>query len=484
MARRDDDRIEASSGWTRALVIGPALEALALMAELAQGAAWLVEYPKGDTAPPTIFPLGSGDPAASRLSQDEISDRATQALSRLGRAATPLAAAYDGVVTVPFDLPQARGAVVVALGASAGPDHAERLGAWLAAELARLGAPEASDLAGAEVVRTDPTGTVVAATRGAGALLVRGEVGGPGLVGAPIDEVLARLVPGLEASVARVAPGEIMRLWLSPAVGADLALTAERLSASGGAIVVTACPAATCSDDARLRDRLIAAIRHEIRAPLTVLRGVVSVLEEEPDMDVRDRLEFVRSLRRETTRVISFVEDLLTLARLTAGRGLYRAEAVDLAESARDAVQRLLRVPEAKGLDVEVIVEGASAVVEGEPELVRQMLRSILGHALRAAPRGARATLRVSGGADGIRVTLRDDGPPTAEEESAATLVAFRRSTSDGKYLPGAAIGMLIAKKIADAHGWGMSARRSDDGWNVVEVRVPRTAPAAVSGAD
>ena len=363
----------------------PALEGLALMTELAHGSAWSVEFRGGDVAG-TVTPLGREDARAPRLSQDEIVARAAQARDPMSAHAAPRRAASDGVIAVPIGVSGDARVIVAAFGDGSPPDRAARVEAWLVAEIARLAAPDARSLCGSEIVRTDAGGNVLATTGGAGALLTPGDAASS-LVGAPIDDVLARLVPGLEASVARVAPGEIMRLWLSPPDGEDLALTAERLAAEAGAIIVTARPARICAEDARRRDRLIAAIRHEIRAPLTVLRGVVSVLEEEPDMEARDRLEFVRSLRRETTRVISFVEDLLTLARLTTGRGLYRAEPVDLAQVARDIVQRLLKVPESAGLAVEVAVEGAPAVVEGEPELVHQLLRCILGHALRAAPR-------------------------------------------------------------------------------------------------
>jgi len=438
--------------------LAPVAEALTVMARLAGITAWSValsapEMDSRDQA--TLLVSRAAEPLASH---DEIIATARRAVE--STTGPGLGGAVTGpLVAWPWSSWRRAGAFVIA----APPERAasvEGIGAWLAPAIARA---EAGGLLGAgdAHLAVAPSGTILAASPTAAARL--GLPPAP-LAGRPVGEVLAAAAPALRTDIAPLLAGEQVLTRLS--VGADeVLLRAEpHPTLPPGGALVTLAPAPLRASSIRRRDRFVAAVRHEIRAPLTVLRGVLAILEEEPDMRPLDREEFIRSLRRESGRVVTFVEDILTLARLDSGRGLYRRDLVDLAAVTREVCGRLEAAVSPRGVRLETRIAGEAFGLLAEPDLVNQLVRSLIGHALKASRPGQLVEVELSRVEGDIALVVREGASAGPDDDEGSPFVTFRRSTSEGKYLPGVAIGLPLAKRIADAHGWSLRARDLPDG--------------------
>ena len=337
---------------------------------------------------------------------------------------------------------------------------------WLRQALALGGADEVLAAEGAAIVLADSAGSVVAASSGAPALLGAGD---GRLLGQPLQEVFGG--PGV-ARLDRTEPSEVILTPLTGAGGQPLMARAERLS--GGEVAVHVARAEAHARRALRRDQWVAGVRHEVRTPLTVLRGVTAMLEEEPDMEVSDRVGFLASLRRETLRVITFVEDLLTLARLDAARPLARLAPVDLLAWVHEIANEFRPFCAEHAIDFAVAVPATPLHVLAERSLLDQLGRSLIGHALRAAPTGTAVAVRLAPAGSLAVLTVEDDGPGLSGADADDAFTTFRRSTATGKYAPGVGVGLTVAKRIADAHHWAL-VHVPHGRLNRLELRAPTT---------
>ncbi|TNF28065.1 MAG: HAMP domain-containing histidine kinase [Deltaproteobacteria bacterium] len=363
----------------------------------------------------------------------------------------------------PWQTGSGSGAILV----QRGTPLAERAARWVERALASdaVGAMTALRAFGAGVVVADPDGVIRVATTSAAELF---GTTAAALIGAPLSTLCGDTVT---ADLAAVEAAETLRVPLVGAGGVPLRARIER--GTDDRIVVRLTTEEQHAERALRRDQLVAAIRHEIRTPLTVLRGVTSMLEEEPDMELEDRVTFLGSLKKETHRVITLVEDILTVARMDAARGLSRLQSVDLIVIASELATEARRFCDKHDISLRLEVASAPLTVRADRQLLEQLGKSLVGHVLRAAPQGLHLTLRATAESDAVaRLEVEDDGP-APEIDDGEPFTSFRRSTATGKYAPGVGVGLAVAKRIADAHGWGLRVERTGDG-NRLVLRAPR----------
>lgn len=222
--------------------------------------------------------------------------------------------------------------------------------------------------------------------------------------------------------------------------------------------------------------RLLADTSHELRNPLTVLRTNLALLQRE-DVDLQMRLEAAREAEEEAARLGRLMEDLLLLARGDAGDFLARrptrlnALLADVAEEAAEA---------GTGHQVE-LADCPAAVVLGDPERLRQVLRNVVGNALQHTPAGTRVRLSLAC-TDGVaEVVVRDDGPGIAAVHLPRVFDRFyrvdaarsRATPSGGGATSGAGLGLAIVKHLVEAHGGSVALDSAPAQGTAVRVRLP-----------
>jgi len=202
----------------------------------------------------------------------------------------------------------------------------------------------------------------------------------------------------------------------------------------------------------RSQQRFIAHAAHELRSPLTSLLGELShALRRPRDADgyrtaIEEALAATRHLKLLT-------EDLLMLVRLDAGlEHALPKEPLSTAALLRSAVRTV--EAEAGERGVKVLAMEEDLLVEGNPLDLIRMLRNLLENAVRHSPPSGQveATCRTREGC--AEIVVRDEGPgvdPDDRERIFAPFYRGPREHADG--LPGAGLGLAIAREIARAHG-------------------------------
>ena len=166
------------------------------------------------------------------------------------------------------------------------------------------------------------------------------------------------------------------------------------------------------ADLARLeaaRREFIAKISHDLRTPLTAIKGLVVNLQDTAP-DARSVRASLATMDQQTDRLIRLVDDLLALSRLQRGELQMRRAETDLATVARSAV--LLAGEKAKRLGITLALDLPARLssVSGDADRLQQVVLNLLDNALRAAPVGGTIQVQVTPHPGEIVLTVADDG--------------------------------------------------------------------------
>ncbi|MDH5678025.1 MAG: HAMP domain-containing histidine kinase [Nitrospinota bacterium] len=204
---------------------------------------------------------------------------------------------------------------------------------------------------------------------------------------------------------------------------------------------------------------MLASASHELRTPLARIRLAAEIMAESAEESKRaDRLAHIQE---DIGELDSLVEDILTASRLEGeSQDDSRLEVVDLYEMARGMAP-------AYGASV----EGAPAMVMGDPKALRRMMVNLLENARIHAP-GAPPMVEVGRQGAMAFVAISDRGPGLGPEERETVFNPFFRG-SGAKGRRGHGLGLWIVKKIAERHGGAVECGDSHGGGAVFEVRLP-----------
>jgi two-component system OmpR family sensor kinase len=231
----------------------------------------------------------------------------------------------------------------------------------------------------------------------------------------------------------------------------------------------------TASEE-RLR-RFVADASHELRTPITTIRGYAELHRQGGLEDPEARWAAMERTEQEALRMGALVDDLLLLARLDQGRPLDRAP-VDLGAVAADTVaDTTVAHP---GHVVVLDRAPGPLVVAGDDHRLRQVVANLVGNATDHTPDGTTVTVRLAaepGPPDApgaVRLEVADDGPGMAPEVAARAFERFARGdASRSRRSGGSGLGLSIVAAIVEAHGGTVALRSHPGHGTTVAVRLP-----------
>ena len=224
-------------------------------------------------------------------------------------------------------------------------------------------------------------------------------------------------------------------------------ITAARLGAGGDEGIVWTIR--DVSERARLekvKSDFVATASHELRSPLTSIKGFVELLGRSEDLGERER-EFVDVIIQSTDRLVDLVNDLLDVARMEAGRMEVHPRLFDVAEVVREVATLMApRLAEKEQrLDVDVPANLPRAVAD--PVRVRQIVTNLLSNAHLYTPAGGTLGMAVAAVNGDVELAVSDNGRGMTPEEVEQAFERFvRREDGTG----GTGLGLAIVKSLVD----------------------------------
>jgi signal transduction histidine kinase len=217
------------------------------------------------------------------------------------------------------------------------------------------------------------------------------------------------------------------------------------------------------------RREFIAKISHDLRTPLTAIKGFVVNLQDTAPLHMQPALA---TMDEQSDRLIRLVNDLLALSRLQRGElHLLRAE-TDLAAVARSAARLVEEKARRLGVTLTLDLPEDLPPVMGDADRLQQVVVNLLDNALKFTPAGGRVQLRVMVGDGELDLLVLDNGRGLTDEEAARAFEPYFRGPGGG-----AGLGLTIALEIVEAHGGQIWLSARPEGGAVAGFTLPLRIP-------
>ena len=208
------------------------------------------------------------------------------------------------------------------------------------------------------------------------------------------------------------------------------------------------------SDVSRAHTDFVANASHELRTPLAAVIGYAETLEDETaPTDPATRKRFVGIIDREARRMLSLVEDLMTLSHVEAEKHDRPSEAIDLSQLAARVVAE---VSSLKGKERVTLAQAEPAtMILADPGQLEQLLRNLIDNALKYGADDQPVTVTVERRADGqARLAVSDRGPGISPHHLPhLTRRFYRTDPGRSRASGGTGLGLAIVKHIVERHG-------------------------------
>ena len=216
-------------------------------------------------------------------------------------------------------------------------------------------------------------------------------------------------------------------------------------------------------------ERYVQTLTHELKSPLSAIRGAVELLDEEVPPEQRG--QFYQNIRTEALRMQDLVERLLQLASLEKRRSLEDVEAIDIGDLLQ-TIATDFRV-DCMNRELEAELDCRSGlVVRGERFLLRQAISNLLQNAIDFSPRGGRVGLecRATGASVEIDITDQGEGIPDYAWDRIFERFYSLPRPGGGK---STGLGLNFVKEAVELHGGSVSVERDAESTRA-RIRLPR----------
>jgi signal transduction histidine kinase len=204
----------------------------------------------------------------------------------------------------------------------------------------------------------------------------------------------------------------------------------------------------------RQRRQMLADVSHELKTPLTAMRGYLETLQmPQVELDAPTRERYFQTLERETRRLDRIVQDLVDLARLENGVGTLDVRVFALERLFDHVVQRHDQDARAREIGLRVSVAPEVDQVLGDPDRLEQVVENLVANALRHTPPGGHIELCGRAEHDAVVLTVADSGAGIAPEHLPYVFERFYKvDAARTRDANGSGLGLSIAKAIVERH--------------------------------
>ena len=222
---------------------------------------------------------------------------------------------------------------------------------------------------------------------------------------------------------------------------------------------------------AEAREEFLAVISHELRTPMTSIRGWVKVLREGGSDEETQRMA-LDAIDTSSRTQAQLIDDLLDVTRIARGKLKIDREPIDVQNVIGDAVRQLLPDAGARGISIRTQLLPTAVSVYADPRRMQQVLINILSNALKFTPRGGLVSVEVETDEDHVVLRIADTGAGIERDMLPAIFAPYRQAESAA--FGGLGLGLAIVRHLVEAHDGSVWAESEGKGkGSTFSIRLP-----------
>lgn len=201
-----------------------------------------------------------------------------------------------------------------------------------------------------------------------------------------------------------------------------------------------------------VRTDFVANVSHELKTPLTSIRGFVETLEDGAINDSSNARRFLAIIKKHAQRLGNIIDDLLRLSELESGGGIEMTE-LDLKSLIDEIAMGFGHALAAKRQKLSVEASGGDFAIRGDRDRLEQVFVNLIDNAIKYTKDGGGIKVRLSRAGDSVTVTVEDNGIGIPKEDVERVFERFYRvDKAHSRELGGTGLGLSIAKHIVLVH--------------------------------
>ena len=204
-----------------------------------------------------------------------------------------------------------------------------------------------------------------------------------------------------------------------------------------------------------VRSDFVANASHELKTPISAVRGLVETIIDDPKMPPHVFAGFIERIRQQAIRLDRIVQDLLQLSRFDEPEPRQRLSPINLTVLLQQIGESRSSAAFDAGVAFELQLNRSQddLIVPGETEALTQMVTNLLDNALKYTPQGGQVQLRLKQAGQHAQIEVEDNGIGIPRDETARVFERFYRlDQARSRDLGGTGLGLAIVKHIAQAH--------------------------------
>ena len=210
----------------------------------------------------------------------------------------------------------------------------------------------------------------------------------------------------------------------------------------------------------RAKAEFLASMSHELRTPLNAVIGFSDLMRLNEDQEplTHRQHQAVEQIRSAGARLLTLVDEVLSLADIEGGRLALDLERVDPLLIVRQVCETLRPMAEAAGIDLREPPPVAGLAARADRERLRQVLTALLANAVQYNRPGGMVLIEARQTSDGVSLGVHDTGPGLPPDRLEGLFQPFNRLGREASSAPGAGLGLAVARRLIEAMGGRLEA--------------------------
>ncbi len=227
----------------------------------------------------------------------------------------------------------------------------------------------------------------------------------------------------------------------------------------------------------RIRTDFVANASHELKTPITAIRGLSETVVGDPDVERETLLHFMQRIHAQSIRLSQLVGDLMTISRLEADHGKDSFSRINFGDLAARAVTTATGAAEFKHQQLGSRLPSERLEVYGDRQNLSQLVDNLIDNAIKYTPERGHIEVRLSRWGDELLLEVEDSGIGISPQFQERVFERFYRvDKARSQSLGGTGLGLSIVRNIAERHGGSVAVKSQLGRGSVFSFRMPLAA--------